>query len=68
MIETRNSLLQGYEATIVILRAEGDQSLAEEIRSFVNRMPPVRTELEILADVVRRDARDRAADPQTRTR
>jgi hypothetical protein len=68
MLETRRSVLRGFEEVAQKARAEGDERLADEIRHFVDRMPPVRTEQKLVAEAISQDARARTADTEPPTR
>ena len=49
LIETRRQVEGGWRAATGMLAAQGDQDLAEQVRRFMSKMPPVTTEKERLA-------------------
>ena len=51
---TRDAIERGWLAASAILAAQGDSELAADVRRFVQRMPPPRTEREELAAALRR--------------
>jgi len=51
---TREAIERGWLAASAILAAQGDSELAADVRRFVQRMPPPRTEREELAAALRR--------------
>jgi hypothetical protein len=65
LLATRKSVLEGWRSVSDRLR-DGYPELAEQVRKFVERMPPVRTEKELLMDKLR--ARSRQVEPPHRTR
>jgi hypothetical protein len=65
LLATRKAVLEGWRAVSDRLRDEHPE-LAEQVRRFVERMPPVTTEKELLMDQLR--ARSRQVEPPHRTR
>ena len=65
LLRTRGAVLTGWQATADRLEREGDRVLARKVRQFVERMSPVRTDLESLASV---SPRSRDFPPPQRTR
>jgi hypothetical protein len=68
LMRTRDRVVAGWLAVSERLRAEGDSRLAGRIQSFVAHMAPVRSEKEILFDVMRCAGRSRKIEPMERTR
>ena len=50
LIETRTAIERGWWQTSEILVAQGHKELAKEVRQFVGRMPPPRTDREMIAE------------------
>jgi hypothetical protein len=65
LLATRKSVLAGWRAVSDRLR-DGHPELAEQVRRFVERMPPAKTEKELLMNKLR--ARSRLVEPPHRTR
>jgi hypothetical protein len=63
LVETRRTVARGWFGTAEVLRADGRDGLALEVERYVQRMPPLRTEREWIAQALTRRARD--ADPKT---
>lgn len=61
LIETRQQVERGWDAISDLLRRDGDPELATRVRQFVDRMPPPRTERELL----RHELQARFRFPQT---
>lgn len=62
LIDTRKAVERGWWAAGEILAAHGQRELAKEVTQFVSRMPPPRTDREMIAEGIlkhRRDARTR---------
>jgi Relaxase/Mobilisation nuclease domain len=62
LLETRKAIERGWWEASEILVAQGHRELAKEVRQFVGRMPPARTDRELIAEKLReqhRDARSR---------
>jgi hypothetical protein len=62
LIETRKAIEQGWWEASEILAAQGKRELAKDVKQFVARMRPVRTDREMIAEELLRHHRD----PQTR--
>jgi len=58
LIETRNRVERGWWAASEILAARGQRDLAAEVKRFVSRMPPPRSDRELIAEELRKHARD----------
>ena len=54
LLETRTVVQRGWRATSDILTAQGHVELADQVRRFVDQMPPPLTEREQLARPIRR--------------
>jgi hypothetical protein len=69
LVTTRTDVTAGWGGVAARLEIDGDRALAERARSFVQEMPPVRTERELLADRLReRRPSSRYAVPPERMR
>jgi Relaxase/Mobilisation nuclease domain len=68
LMRTREQVVAGWLAVSERLQVVGDSHLAGRIQSFVARMPPVRSEKEMLFDVMRASGRDGKIKPSERTR
>ena len=67
LIETRKAVERGWWAASEILASEGQRELAKKIKQFVGRMPPPRTDRELIAEELRKHHRDeRAREGPTR--
>jgi MobA/VirD2-like, nuclease domain len=67
LIETRKAIERGWWEASEILAAQGQRALAKEVMEFVGRMPPPRTDREMIADELRKHYRDaRAREGPTR--
>ncbi len=64
LIGTRKAIEKGWYAASEILAAQGQRELAAEVRQFVQRMPPPRTDREQTAEEPRMQIRDRGAQVQ----
>lgn len=67
LVETRNQVQTGWQTLAVRLADKGHQTIASDVQRFVERMPPPRTDRELVAHELRqriRDPRDR--DHRTR--
>jgi hypothetical protein len=49
LIETRKTVHEGWRGVAVLLTKDGHRQLAADVRRFVDRMPPPRTERETIA-------------------
>lgn len=65
---TRQFVVAGWRGLEARLRDAGDDELANDIRTFVDRMPPVQTEKAMLAERTLSQTRRRRIDPLERTR
>jgi hypothetical protein len=68
MDRTRQEVVAGWRNVEAGLRHGGNHALADDVRSFVERMPPVRTENELLADELLNRNRDHSIDSPERVR
>jgi len=68
MHRTRQGVVAGWRDVESRLRDRGDHELADDVRTFVERMPPVQTEKAMLAERVLGRTRRRWIDPPDRTR
>lgn len=62
LLGTRQAVERGWDALGHVLASEGRSDLAAKVREFVARMPPARTDREMIAEALRsrvRDARER---------
>ena len=67
LIETRKAVQRGWLEASEILATQGQRELAKEIKQFVGRMPPPRTDREMIAEELRKHHRDeRAREGPTR--
>jgi hypothetical protein len=67
LIETRNAVENGWRSIAGLLIKEDHRDLANDVRRFVDRMPPVRAERELIAHELRHRIRDpRARDQPAR--
>jgi hypothetical protein len=77
LVATRNAVVADWEATAALLRAQGQQALAQEVDAYLRRMSHVATENEAIAKGLlsglaaqatcpRVAERDRSADQRTR--
>ena len=58
LIETRKAIERGWWEASEILAAQGQGELAKEVKQFVGRMPPLRTDREMIAEGLRRHHRE----------
>jgi hypothetical protein len=58
LVETRRQVEKGWHSVANLLAKDGHHDLAGEVRRFVDRMPPARTEREFVADELRQRLRD----------
>jgi predicted RNA-binding protein YlqC (UPF0109 family) len=61
LIETRKVVERGWLAASEILAAQGQSELAKEVKQFVGRMPPPKTDREIVAEELRKHQLDARA-------
>jgi hypothetical protein len=66
LLHARAQVEQGWLAAAEVLGRQGKGDLAWYVRRFVEALPPVRTDRELLAEALRR--REREAPQQERTR
>lgn len=67
LIQTRKQVERGWWRVSEILAAQGQRDVAAEITRFVGRMPPPRSDREIIAEEMRKHFRDgRAREGPTR--
>lgn len=60
LVQTRRDVERGWRSVTDILLAEGETELAAQVRRFAERMPPPRTEKELIAvGLMSRDPRSR---------
>jgi hypothetical protein len=64
LVETRRTVEDGWRSITDILSSGGHADLADEVRSFVKRMPDVETE----RDIVARRLREGLREPRTKER
>jgi hypothetical protein len=57
LIETRKAVERGWWEVSEILAAQGQKDLAKEVKQFVGRMPPPRTDREMIAQGLRKHHR-----------
>lgn len=50
LLATRSRVVEDWGATTALLRAQGNESLAQGVEAYVRRMPAVATEKELLAE------------------
>src|SRR5487761_1505918 len=58
LIETRRAIQRGWLEASELLATQGQRELAKEIKQFVGRMPPPRTDREMIAEELRKHHRD----------
>src|SRR5882757_50417 len=64
LAETRRQVDSGWHSVSNLLTQDGHHDLATDVRRFVDRMPPARTEREFVADELRQRLREhRVRDP-----
>ncbi len=61
LIETRKKVERGWWGVSEILAAQGQKELATEVKRFVSRMPPPRSDRELIAEQLRKHVRDARA-------
>ena len=61
LIETRKEVERGWWGVSEILAAQGQRDLAAEVKRFVSRMPPPRSDRELIAEELRKRVRDARA-------
>ena len=66
LLHTRTQVERGWLAAAEILERQGQQDLAWYVRRFVDALPPVRTDRELLTQALRRP--ERKAPQQELTR
>jgi hypothetical protein len=65
---TREQVVAGWHSVADRLHDQGDHGLAEDVRSFIDRLKPVRSSLEQLLDDFRLRSRARKVEPLGRSR
>lgn len=58
LIETRKAIERGWWEASEVLAAQGQRELAKEVKEFVRRMSPPRTDREMIAEELRKRHRD----------
>jgi hypothetical protein len=58
LIETRKAIERGWWEVSEILAAQGRREFAKEVKQFVDRMPPPRTDREMIAEELRKHHQD----------
>jgi len=66
VLRTRQQVERGWRAVSHILAEEGQPKLAAEVRRFIDRMPPARTDREWLVERLRESGRARPVGPLDR--
>ena len=66
LLRTRAQIERGWEAAAEILDRQGQQDLAQYVRRFIDDLPPIRTDRELLKEALR--VRERAPPRQELTR
>jgi hypothetical protein len=61
LIETRKAIQRGWWEASEILARQGQTELAKEVKLFVGRMPPPRTDREMIAEELRKHSQDARA-------
>ena len=59
MIETRKAIARGWREVSELLAAEGQKELAKEVKGFVDRMRPIRTDRDMIAEQLRKQYPER---------
>ena len=68
LVETRRQVENGWQSVARLLAQDGHHDLANDVRRFVERMPAVRTERELIADKVILRARENSSRKNQRSR
>jgi hypothetical protein len=69
LVETRRQVESDWHSVIGLLTQDSHHDLANNVRRFVDRLPPTRTERELIADELQQRLRDsRVQDREDRTR
>ena len=58
LVKTRRAVEDGWRLVANLLAKDGHQDLAADVQRFVDRMPPARTDKELVAQKLRQHARD----------
>ncbi len=58
LVETRKKIEQGWWALSDILVAQGASKLSADVKRFVDRMPPSRSDQEMIADELQKNKKD----------
>ena len=69
VLATRNRVVEDWNGTATLLRAQGQQLLAKEVESYLRKIPAVATEKELLAkgllaQMAARRSRRRSGEPE----
>jgi len=68
LVETRRHVESGWRSVASLLAKDSHHELAGDVQRFVNRMPPARTERELIANELQQRIRDFHVLDQHRTR
>jgi hypothetical protein len=68
VVETRNAIERGWNAVGKLLAEDGRQDLADDIKRFIERMPPPRTEKEMTAAALLSKVREQKVREKYSTR
>lgn len=58
LVQTRKEVARGWREVSETLAAQGQNDLAAAVMRFIERMPPPKTDLEMIAEEMRKDQRD----------
>jgi hypothetical protein len=58
--QTRQEVERGWMAFAELMERDGQKAAAAEVRRFIDRMPPARTDRQFMAELIVRAARERA--------
>jgi hypothetical protein len=67
LLETRKAVVKGWMAVAQQLDRQGESKLAQEVRVFVEQMPPVKTDKEWIAEQLLRQPKSRR-EPEAKVR
>jgi hypothetical protein len=68
LLETRRQIENSWRSVGSLLAKDGHHGLADDVRRFVDRMPPPQTEREMITDDLQRSVRERDAPNYRRSR
>jgi hypothetical protein len=68
LVETRRHVESGWRSVARLLAKDSHRDLAYDVQRFLNRMPPVRTERELISNELHQRIRDSRVLDQHRTR